>query len=199
MARGQFSKFLSIDAETSGLAFNSVDPSYDSTTGTEYQSVSWGMVVADAVTLKPIDKLYVEIKWNGESEWSDGAEKVHGLSRDYLDENGMSEEDAACEIASFVLEHFDPNKPVVLCGHNVTSFDVFFLRRLLNKFGIMFKTGNRYIDTNSIGFACYGTYNSDDLFDLVGVNRGEHNALEDALAALKVVHATRLVYNAAIG
>lgn len=198
MARGQFDRLLSIDAETSGLAFNSVDPSYDSKSGAEYQSVSWGMVVADAVTLKPIDKLYVEIKWNGKSEWNDGAEKVHGLSRDYLEENGMSEEDAACEIASFVLEHFDPNKPVVLCGHNVTSFDVFFLRRLLNKFDIMFKTGNRFIDTNSIGFACYGTFNSDDLFDLIGVQRNQHNSLEDAMAALKVVHATRQVYNAVL-
>lgn len=195
MARGKFDKILFMDAETTGLAFNSDDPSYDAQTKTEYQSVSWGFVVADATTLKPIDKLYVEIKWNGKSEWSDRAEEVHGLSKEYLEENGLTEEEAACEIATFVLEHFDPDKPVCCGGHNVATFDKFFLQRLMRKFDIMFKTGNRFIDTNSVGFACYGTYNSDDLFDLVGIKRNKHNALEDAMAALKVVYKTRALYS----
>lgn len=199
MARGQFQKVLFMDAETSGLAFNSVDPSHDPETGDTYQSVSWGFVVADAKTLKPIDKLYVEIRWNGESQWNERAEQVHGLSKEYLRENGLSEEEAACEIATFVLNHFDPDRPVCCGGHNVATFDVFFLRRLLGKFDIMFKTGNRFIDTNSVGFACYETYNSDDLFDLIGVNRDQHNALEDALASLNVVYKTRKIYESILG
>lgn len=199
MARGQFQKVLFMDAETTGLAFNSDDPSYDPETGEEFQSVSWGLVVADAKTLKPIDKLYVEIQWNGESQWNERAEQVHGLSKEYLMENGLTEEEAACEIATFVLNHFDPDRPVCCGGHNVATFDVFFMRRLMRKFDIMFKTGNRFIDTNSIGFGCYETYNSDDLFELIGVTRDQHNALEDAMASLNVVYKTRKIYESILG
>ncbi len=155
--------------------------------------------MADAQTLKPIDKLYVEIKWDGVSAWSDKAEAVHGLSKAYLTEHGMDEEEAACEIGSFILDHFGPSSIVHVAGHNVATFDMFFLRRLMNKFGIMFKTGNRFIDTNSVGFAAFETFTSDQLFDLVGVKRKEHNALEDAMAVLKVLHRTRKMYSILLG
>ena len=197
--RGYFEKILVMDAETSGLAFNSVDPSMDPRPGDVYQSVSWGLVVADARTLKPIDKLYVEIKWDGKSAWSDKAQAVHGLTKEYLAEHGLTAEEAACEIASFILDHFSADSMVPVAGHNAGTFDIFFMRRLLNEFEIMFKTGNRFIDTNTIGFTVFGTFNSDDLFDLIGVKRTEHNALEDAMASLRVLHKTRQLANTILG
>ena len=192
--KGYFSKLLVMDSETSGLEFNHYDPSLNPTNGETYQALSWGMVIVDTKSFKVLDTLYVEIKHNGVSLWSKQAEAVHGMSKEYLEEHGMSEEDAAVEIGEFILKHFGTG--VVHCaGHNVATFDIWFMRRLMEKFDIMFNTGNRFVDTNSIGFNCYDTYTSDQLFDLMGVQRGSHNALEDALACVKVLKNTRHIYN----
>ena len=197
--KGYFDKILAMDCETSGLNFNSVDPSVG------FQSISWGLIVADAATFKPLDKLYVEIKWDGKSGWTKEAEKIHGLSREYLDKNGMTREEAAGAIGNFVYKHWNPSndfsyqRNVRCLGHNVATFDIWFMRELLEPFQIMFPTGNRFIDTSSIGFATFGCFTSDEAFELIGVQRKEHNALEDAAAALKLVQTVRTLYNGMIG
>lgn len=181
--RGYFEKALFIDAETSGLAFNAIDPTYDEATGNTYQAVSIGLVVADSSTLEPVDELYVEIKWNGESTWSPAAEAVHGLSLAYLEEHGISEEDAVVEIATFILKYWGPEGVICLGGHNVARFDLFYLKRLMESQGINLRFGSRTIDSSAVGFVALETYNSDDLFELVGLperDPAKHNALTDA-------------------
>lgn len=198
--KGKFNKLLVADCETSGLVFacDSNDPSQHPETKKTYQSVSWGLLVVDADTLKPIDELYVEIKYNGTSEWNMKAEQVHGLTKEYLEQNGVSEEEAAIEIGNFIFEHFGTSM-VVCGGHNFGSFDIWFMRRLMNQFGIMFNISNRIIDTNSIGYVCYNTFTSDQLFDLMGVKRTEHNSLEDAKASLKILYNTRQLMDTITG
>lgn len=186
-----FTKILALDAETSGLAFGSIDPS------TGFQSVSWGFVVADT-EFNPIDKLYVEIKWNGESEWSEKAEAIHGLSKKYLAKNGLTEEEAAVEIAEFLLKHFHPDDSIVCLGHNVRNFDIPFLVALLGKFGLSFKFAHRAIDTFSPGFILTGRRNSDEIFEFFGMpKRHAHNALSDAEYALKVCRNMRKLWREA--
>lgn len=198
--KGYFDYFLSVDCETSGMAFNEDDPSINTKTGQVYQSVSWGLVVVDATTLKTVEELYIEIKWDGESEWDKRAEKVHGLSLAYLEENGMTSEEAVVAIAGLILKYWGPDVPVCLAGHNVQTFDMFFLKRLLRSQGIEIKFGNRHIDTNSIGFGVYQTYNSDDLFDVVGcAKRDKHNALDDARNVVRVIRVTRSLANECFG
>lgn len=199
--RGFIEKFMVIDCETSGMAFGSDDPSYDPVSGKTYQSVSWGLVVADAFTLEPIEKLYVEIKWNGESEWNASAQSIHGLTLEYLEANGLSEEEAVVEIASLILKHWGPDSPVHLGGHNVATFDLPFLRRLLRSQGLEIKFGNKYIDSNSIGFATFGTHNSDDLFATVGCpdrDPNKHNALTDAENSLQAMRTIKQLFNACL-
>jgi DNA polymerase III epsilon subunit-like protein len=186
--RGYFEKFLAIDCETSGLKYNSDDPSDG------FQSVSWGVIVADAKTLKPIEELYVEIKWNGESEWAMGAQRIHGLSKEHLEENGMTEEEAVVAIGSVITKHFGTNA-LCLLGHNVATFDLWFLKRLFRKFGIELKFGNRHVDTSSIGFVNWEVFTSDALFEEVGYDaRGAHNALDDARMALEAARRTRVLF-----
>lgn len=196
--RGYIERVLFIDCETSGLAYSSPDPSYDQATGTEYQAVSWGMVVANAQTLKAIDKLYVEIKWDGVSEWSKEAQKVHGLSPAYLEKNGVTDEEAVVAIAELILKHWGTDGVVCVGGHNVATFDLQFLRRLLKKHGIEVKFGSKTIDTNAIGFATFGTHNSDELFEAVGLPERDpenHNALVDADYARRAVQIIRATFN----
>lgn len=198
--RGYFDYFLAIDCETSGMAFNEDDPSINTKTGQIYQSVSWGLIVVDATTLKTVEELYLEIKWDGESEWDKKAEKVHGLSLAYLEEHGMTAEEAVVAIAGLILKYWGPDVPVCLAGHNVQTFDMPFLKRLLRSQGIEIKFGNRHIDTNSIGFGVYQTYNSDDLFEMVGcAKRAEHNALDDARNVVRSIRVTRSLANECFG
>lgn len=194
--RGYIEKLLVIDAETSGMAFGEDDPSYDSKTGKTYQAVSWGLIVANANTLKPIEELYLEVKWDGESTWDKRAEAVHGLSLAYLEKNGISSEDAACDIGELIQRHW-ADQVFHVGGHNVMTFDAWFFRRQLRMHGLNPKIANKSIDTNAIGFATFHTHNSDDLFEAVGLPQrdpGAHNALDDARNALQAIRVVRTLF-----
>jgi hypothetical protein len=172
---------LALDCETSGINYDQSKPVNE-----KYQSVSWGFVVSDMKTMKPIDTLYVEVKWNGVSVWSNKAEKVHGLSREHLEAHGLSEEDAAAKIAQFIATHFDIEETIITMGHNVGTFDLHFLRDLLYKFGWEFLFSHRCIDTFSLGVVLLDTYDSQTMFDFLQIKRGKvHNALDDALGELE--------------
>lgn len=195
---GFFQTLLAFDCETSGLAYNSDDPSYDKDTGKTYQAISWGFIVADAVTLLPIEKLYIELKFNDENEWAMEAQNIHGLSRDYLNEHGMEEEEAVVKIASFVMKHFGPTSCIHPLGHNV-QFDIWFLKRLMRKFDINLKFGNRVIDTNSLGFATFETFTSNQLFEAAGLpERKKHNSLEDIEMTLESARRIKMIFNAGL-
>jgi len=205
--RGYFEKILAIDCETTGLCFNQDDPSRNPNTGETHQTVSWGIIVVDAQTLKPIEDMYVEIQWTDESveqrkanpKFGTYAEKIHGLSKEYLDENGFTEAEAVEAIGSLIIKHWGPNGKICLLGHNVTTFDLCFLRGMFRNHGIELKFGSRHIDTNTVGFVNWETYNSDDLFEMVGFDaRGDHNALDDAKMALESARVTRVIFNKAL-
>lgn len=192
MSASRFSKFLAVDCETSSLSFG-IDPS------TNCQMVSIGLIVSDVKTFEEIDSLYLEIKWNGESDWSEYAEKIHGLSKEYLEENGVDEEEAAILITEFIMKHFNVKKGITLLGHNVASFDRFFLRSLLIKFEIDLKFSHRNIDSFSLGLVVLDAFDSDELFRTLELPfRGKHNALEDVRYTLKSVRVIRKIVQGAL-
>jgi len=197
--RGYFKYILAADCETTGVAVGCDNPTVDEAAGKTFQSVSWGFLVLDADTLEEIDRLYLEIKWNGTSYWEPRAEAVHGLSKEYLKEHGLTEEEAVGEIANLVIKYWGPDSPICLLAHNA-NFDLSFLRALTRSQGIDFKYGNRIIDTNGIAFATFGTYNSDDFFEAAGMpERTTHNALEDIEYTVESVRRTRMVFNVGLG
>lgn len=190
----KFDYVLACDFETSGLALGCLDPTFNPATGEKYQAVSGGLIVASAKTLKPIEKLYVEIKHDDRYVWSEGAEKVHGLSREYLAKNGLTRFDAAGRIVTFLEKYFGPIseiRRIVMAGHNVATFDRYFLIELLQELGIELSIGNRHLDTFSNGFVLWGTTDSDEVFDMLGKVRDQHNALEDAELSLDTLRYMR--------
>lgn len=195
--RGYFKYLLAVDCETSGLFYGN-NPVME---GNEhYQSVSWGIIVLEADTFKEVERKYIEVKWNGASNWSKEAEEVHGLTKKYLAKHGVDEEEAAVEIASLILKYWGPKQPVHLLGHNVATFDLLFLKDLLHRHELFIRFGNRYIDSASIGFATVGTYNSDDLFAVTGsAAREAHNALEDIEMTVKAVRVIRKLWDKQVG
>lgn len=193
-----FNKLLCVDTETSGIAFGQDNPSYDSISKKRYQIVSIGLIVVDAVTLKSIDELYLEIKWDGVSDWSKQAELIHGLSIEYLENHGIEREDAVAEICNLILDHFGYNIPINVMGNNV-MFDIQFLKALCRSEGIELKVSNRIYDSNSVGFAMFGTYDSDELFEIIGGKRNLHNSLDDARLSLKVFQTVKQLSDQLLG
>lgn len=169
-------KILAIDVETSGLT------KYGDVTQ-NHQIVSIGLIVADK-HFKPIDKFYCEIKWNGTSHWNAHAEKIHKLSKEHLEEHGVSEEDAVVLITEFILKHYTADDYLYFLGHNPRGFDVPFFTKLTNKYDVHFKIAHRTVDSFSVGFTCLGAETSDALFEYFYPVRNGHNALDDADMAL---------------
>lgn len=190
---GWYNKFLVIDAETSGINFD--QNSNDITLG--YQAVSWGLIVSDMETMKPIEELYIEIKWDGVSQWHWKAAKTHGLTKDYLEEHGMSASDAADAIVMFLAGHFDVNDTIICMGINVGQFDIPFLKKLLVAHGYPVGFSNRVLDVSSLAAMTIGTFTSQEMFDYLGIERGDtHNALEDCRGTLKAARLIRKLCNA---
>lgn len=205
--RGSFDYMLAIDCETTGLCLNYETPVANPKTGERHQAISWGIIVADAKTLKPIEKLYIEVKWNKaskaqrkeDSSFGTKAEQIHGLDFQYLEKNGVTEEEAVIQIGNLIVKYWGPTVSIRTLGHNVHLFDLPFLRDLFERMGVPLSFGNRHYDTNSIGFATLGTFNSDDLFEAVGFEkRGDHNALTDAEQALEATRIIRTIFRSAL-
>lgn len=193
---------LAVDVETTGLSWVQGDPSQG------HQIVSIGLIVADAETFEPIEEKYVEIKWNEQSKaarrkdpkFGVGAEEVHGLTYEYLESNGLDEEDAVVEIAEIIVKYWSTDVTIQLLGHNVGTFDVHFVRNLLHKHELMFKFASRMYDSHSLGAGTIGAVNSDQLFEALGFDtREEHNALEDARMSLDAFKIIRKLWIKKVG
>jgi hypothetical protein len=195
---------LCLDWETSGALWGG-----DSTR--DFQGISFGAIIFDTATFDPVEKLYVEIKFNATRyQWSDGAEAIHGLSREYLEANGMSQEDAAVALAELILKYFGDTK-VMFLGHN-TEFDRRFTNQLLNTIEIEFSVEKQtkfdswiqlhhvVLDTSSTGFIALGLFKSDLLFAKIGFeDRDAHNALTDAEQTLGTCKVIREMMKIAMG
>jgi len=193
--RAYFNLLFAFDCETSAINFdNKLNPAKGC------QAVSWGIMILNANTLETLEELYLEVKWNGVSEWSMDAQKVHGLSKEHLEENGISEEDALVEIANLIGKYWAGDTMVNTLGHNSISFDLPFLFDLYDKHDMRLKFSYRNIDTNTLGFTLLRTYNSDDLFASLGLpERKTHNALEDIQYTVECVRRTRILWDAKVG
>jgi len=199
--RGYFKNLLAFDCETTGVNRQDKDPSVGQ------QPISWGLIVADGITLEPIEELYVEIKWNdiskaarkADPEWGKAATKIHGLTYQYLEKNGITEEEAVTKIVNLIIKYWGPTTLIKFLGHNV-NFDICFIRSMCNRHGIDLPIGGRNYDSNSIGFCTVGSYTSDQLFETMGYDmRDAHNALEDTRMTLSACREIRQLWNQNIG
>jgi|694.fasta_scaffold06347_29 oligoribonuclease (3'-5' exoribonuclease) len=172
---------LCLDFETSGSTWGG-DSSID------HQALSLGMAVFNTRTLDVVDSLYLEMKFDASRyKWSAEAEAIHGLSQAYLEEHGLSNEDAVVQIVEFLLKYFGPNPEIMVMGHNV-DYDLLFMRQMLVPHNMMFHVHNVKIDTAGVSFVNFVTYKSDHLFEITGVgDRDTHNALADVFMTIAAV------------
>lgn len=164
---------LALDTETSGVNKGPGDPS------TGHQIVSYGALIIDSQTFEIVDEIYVEIQHNPKFGWSQEAEAVHGLTREYLQANGVTLEEGAFILLSFISKWMGQGMSVVGCGHRF-HFDQHFVNSMLNEAGCEIWWDRVVLDTAAIGGAFLNITGSNFLFEAVGLpERTLHNSLED--------------------
>jgi len=188
-------KILFIDVETSGYDQNNM---MDRSGNGLFQMTSLGAVVASINNLKELDTFYVEFKYIEGCAWSEGAERIHGLSKEYLEENGVTYEEGFVQFVQFLTKHFDPSRAITLGGHNVATFDRHFLIRFFEANDAAIQLSGHSVDSYTLGKVLLNANNSNELFEQIGVDRDTHNALEDARASLKAARVVKKLYENAI-
>ena len=190
---GQFALFL--DFETSGSDFTG-DSSLT------YQGISFGAVVANTETWEPVDTLYRELHFDeSKYKWADEAEKIHGLSREYLQQHGVSREQGLIDLLELIMKYWLPGTKIMLGGHNI-GFDKDFADQLCRDNGVdPLQFHHVFIETSSLAYALTREYKSNVVFELLGelTRTGSHNALDDAKAALAVVRNCKQIFALGFG
>jgi len=203
---GKYSLWL--DWETSGADFGKPYP--DQFAPGMYQGIQLGMVVADNENFEEVDAIRVNIKFDPSYKWQDEAQKIHGLSREYLEENGVDAEEAVATIIEFITKYFGddviyygegtPDRTRTICfgGHNL-GFDIAALQALLKRFNFAVAEHHVRLDTSAIGFLAVGIYKSGKLFEHFGAEkRGDHDALDDTRQSLAVATGVKALIKAAL-
>lgn len=169
---------LGIDWETTGYSL----PNYAS----KHQGISYGAIIFDVKTLEPVESLYQEIKYDPRYIWDDAAQNVHGITREYLEQNGISQEEASYKLADLVNRYLG-NDNVMVLGHRV-HFDIAFTDQLLKSTGMEFTYHPTKIDSCSMATILLELTYSNDIFNVLGFPpRGKHNALEDIMYTLESI------------
>lgn len=198
---------LCIDWETSGSTWGG-----DSSI--LHQGVAVGIIVFKTSDFTAVEELYLEIKFDeSKYKWSDEAEKVHGISREHLEQNGVTQEEAAQQLVELIVKYWGTQPKVMLLGHN-TEFDRRFTNQLLQTVGVEFSAERSeedacpvwiqvhhvLLDTSSCSFIVSGVYRSDEMFAMIGFDeRGAHNALDDARMTLDTAAVFRALMKEALG
>jgi len=196
---------LCCDWETTGAIFGG-----DSST--VYQGIQIGAIVFHTKDFSVVEKLKLNIKFDETKyKWSEEAEKIHGLSREFLEKTGVAQEEAAAEFLNLILKYWGPDSKVMFLGHN-PGFDIRFTNQLTMNVGIEFGIERQtdsdgwiqlhhvVLDTSAAGFITMGLFKSDLLFDAMGFEeRGDHDALKDAEQTLQTCAIIKMLIKEALG
>lgn len=184
---------LCIDWETSGSYFDNKINQTD-----VIQGIQLGAVVFNRKTFEIVESLEFNIKFDSNKyEWHESAEKIHGLTKEMLEETGVTQEVAAIGLGNLVMKYWY-DTPVLLYGHN-TQYDLNFTKQLMMPFDIMFNTAITVLDLSTLGVVLFDLHKSDDIFNLCGLpERTKHNALEDATMTIAAFKTLKNLFDMAI-
>lgn len=176
----EIGKVVVIDAETSGINYNS------SNVANNYQAISWGVIISDLDNFKIHDKKYWEIKYESDNYyWDNKTEDIHGLTKKYLSENGVIQEQFVEEFIILLEEHFDLSQPIYLMGHHVVNFEINFLKNIFRRYELPMPNF-RCIDITPVNMLL-GLRSQDLIYKYAfGEQRVEANAIKDALACISI-------------
>lgn len=179
---------LLIDFETSGSDVTNKNHQ-------QYQGISLGALIVNMEKFEVVDGYYVEIKFN-ESKylWSEEAEKVHGLTKDYLEANGVSQEEALGGLLEVIMRWIGFTDKLFIMGYNI-EFDKGFMQQLFDDCEVPINFHHIMIDPAPMAYFLVQEYRSDRVFSLFSdMSREVHNALEDCYICFDVLKTMREVF-----
>lgn len=183
---------LVMDWETSGAEFGMSAEEI----AKKYQGISLGLIVADFETLEEVYSDYFLIKYDPQYTWTQKAEEIHGISREELEKNGVSREEAMERVLGAILEFWGPKGIIVFGAHNA-AFDMAFLQeQILKPAGVTLEFHQAKLDTAVLGLMLFGNGRSDFVFELLAGcdGRGAHNSLDDARFCLKSMRTAKQLF-----
>lgn len=160
------------------------------TTGTNYMTdviTELGYVIAEKNTNIITRDHYIKIDDN--QEYSPEAEKVTGITRSFLNKEGLSKKEVITEFYKFLFE----KKKTLLIAHNM-AFDISFIASEFIRLGLTWKHQVDLLDTLTVykDFAPYPHKLSDAIEYLKIKNvKNSHRAIDDVMALQAV---TRELY-----
>jgi DNA polymerase III epsilon subunit-like protein len=130
-------RFLGFDLETSG-----------SDVEKGHVPIEVGMANTEGATFSG----YIYWNWGEAFKWSDQAAGVHRLTKQFLDENGLTAGEVANRAKGWLDQHFTAVSPSELhvVGWNVAGFDMPFVSRHLPK--LRRRLSYRTVDLNAVLF-----------------------------------------------
>lgn len=183
---------LVIDWETSGAEFGMSAEEI----AKKYQGISLGLIVADFETLEEVYSDYFLIKYDSQYTWTQKAEEIHGITREELEKNGVSREEAMERVLGAILEFWGPKGIIVFGAHNA-AFDMAFLQeQILKPAGVTLEFHQAKLDTAVLGMMLFGNGRSDFVFELLAGcdGRGAHNSLDDARFCLQSMRTAKQLF-----
>jgi len=183
---------LCLDSETSGSTFGTYEETFS-----QFQAIQFGAIVATSDTFEEVASLEFKVKFDPKYKWSAEAEAIHGITQADLATNGLESEEAAAELAGFILDHFGTGK-VMFLGHN-PWFDIEAMKQLLVPYKVMPDLHHVVLDTSALGWITCGKFRSNELFEyFLGGRAEKHGALDDARMTLTVARTVRQLVDTAI-
>jgi len=179
---------LLIDFETSGSDVTNKNHQ-------QYQGISLGALIVNMEKFEVVDDYYVEIKFNASKYlWSEEAEKVHGLTKDYLEANGVSQQEALGGLLEVIMRWIGFTDKLFIMGYNI-DFDKGFMQQLFDDCEVPINFHHIMIDPAPMAYFFVQEYRSDKVFELFSsMTREVHNALEDCYICFDALKTMRDVF-----
>lgn len=151
--------YLALHVETTGIC-NDLDRPVNS----DNDIISISAAICDKRTFKVLDKKIIFI----ENDKDDIGTKWHGITRPFLDDEGVDEETAIEEFVNFILEYFTLDNSIICLGQNVHSFVLPFIRELLERHEVYLKFAPNSLDVFSITVPTIGETSITELVEMFG-------------------------------
>lgn len=172
-----------IDLNTSGLNYSSDNISDG------YQIIEIAAIIIGD-DWKPIDAFHSYISYDQTYQWSNKSEKAVGISKSMLVDNGVEMGEAAANFAEFILQHCEPETPLVFIGYNVLSIDVPFIKSFFKKVSLPFNIAKRSIDIHSMGCLLFEDSSEivtlDSICNILGIKKTSNSALYNVKTYIKI-------------
>lgn len=177
--------YLALHIETTGICTD-----LDKPINNGNDIVCIAAAICDKKSFKTLDKKIIFIN----SDRDDIGTRWHGITKGFLDDEGLDEEGALEELLNFILEYFTIDSTIICLGQNVHSFVLPFVKQLLQRNEIYLKFSSNALDVFSVTVPTIGETSISELIEMFGdvdklepaYQREEYACLLKVLTFIKV-------------